>query len=67
MTVIYVFIGVALLVGAALLLWLGRPSHDGRSAPFLERTKAHVPYTLAFTALIGFGLAFTIGGIARLF
>ena len=63
----YFFVGAAQLVGAAFLLWLGRPSRDGRSAPFLERTKAHVPYTLAFTALIGFGLAFTIVGLASLF
>ena len=62
---VYFLFGVALLVVAALLLWLGRPT-EGRSARFLERTKMHVPYILLLTALFGFGLAFTISGLADL-
>jgi len=62
----YFLVGVSQLIVAALLLWLGRPLPDGQSARFLERTKMHVPYILLFTAFFGFGLAFTISGLADL-
>lgn len=61
----YLLIGTAQLVAASLLLWLGRP-RNGRSAQFLERTGTHVPYTVAFTALFGFGLALSLAGLAGL-
>ena len=59
-----IILGLALLAAAGGMLWLGKPQANGSPAPFLERTGLIVPYSMLFTATVGFGAFMLISGLA---
>ena len=62
----FLIVGVVLLVLAFLMIRIARPQLDGHPAPFLHETGLIVPYTVAFTAAVGFGIACLVAGIIDL-
>lgn len=58
-----IFLGVALLVVAGVMLWIGRP-RNGEMSPLLRGRYVETTYSVALTGFIGMGLACIFGGFA---